>query len=119
MTRAPVFQSRLHQPRYVALRPRASFIFFLMVLQEDTYGFLQNLSPVDFREESDALDAFKKTLEPLFGAELVHRHHHLVQNSVDDDLDPDSTFHNVVLAKLADQEGFFFYDYTPASQQTE
>ena len=90
-----------------------------MVLQEDTYGFLQNLSPVDFREESDALDAFKKTLEPLFGAELVHRHHHLVQNSVDNDLDPDSAFHNVVLAKLADQEGFFFYDYTPASQQTE
>ncbi|KAI0086229.1 hypothetical protein BDY19DRAFT_962069 [Irpex rosettiformis] len=87
--------------------------------KSEPYGFLRDLLPVDFREDDKALAVFKKKLEPLFGTELITRHQELVQASTNGDLDPDSPFNNIVLTKLAGEEGLFILDYTPASHQTE
>ena len=80
---------------------------------------LEDLPPVEFRENSKALSMFRKRLEPLFGAELIDRRRGLAQSTVSGIYDPDSPFHNILLGKLAHRNGFFFVDYTPASHQTE
>ncbi|KAI0683714.1 hypothetical protein BC835DRAFT_1423045 [Cytidiella melzeri] len=78
-------------------------------------GFLEDLWPVDLHEDDEALEAFKKRLRPLLG-ELLDKHQELLDKSVDGDLDPDTSYHNMSLMKVEGHREVFFWDFTPVSR---
>jgi hypothetical protein len=64
------------------------------------------------REDDNALEELKKKLRPLLG-ELIDKHQELLDSSADGELDPDTSYHNMLLAKPKGSDHLCFWDYTP------